>query len=31
MYRIKYKILALALALIMCASLIGAAFLLDDS
>lgn len=31
MYRIKRKLLALALALVMCASLIGAAFLLDDS
>lgn len=31
MYRIKRKLLALVLALLMCASLIGAAFLLDDS
>ena len=31
MYRIKRKLLALALALVMCASLIGAAFLLDYS
>ena len=31
MYRIKYKVFALVLALVMSASLIGAAFLLDGT